>query len=1450
MTQIITIISNPPSNFPGIIINSKGAFLSSTAGLNPTVDAGFVGNVCVLTTNLTSPVFSEGINAPNIAIDVLGVVSIQAPLVTDETRQINARVTGLFDGASYTIDRQIILTGKYSGAGPVIVNQAPTAINISWNSGFEMGVIPEMTPVGTKVGILAAVDSLSDTISYLKVSGDNRFIVVNNEIRVALQLDFETGNTAPSIVVRATDNGGLIYERPVSMAISNINETPTAISISWLGDFVGGIIPENTEIGTNIATLWANDVDADELLTYFKTQGDARFTVVGSNIVVAQALNFEAGNNNVNMVIQVSDTGNLTYSRTVIMSVANVNEAPTGISLSWFGAYASGFIPESTPAGTNVATLSAFDPDSGDTFTFTKLSGDARFIVSGNNITVSEVLDYEVGSSIANIIVQVTDSEGLTFSATVNMNILNVNETPASLAVTWNAAFSGGTIISDTPVNSVLGTLSATDPDTNDVLTYSKVSGDNRFSVTGNTIVLVSDPSVGSTAPSIVVRVTDIADLSVDRTVNFNIQAAVVAGPAPAFTELKRSVTKNDVTYTFEADTLVGQYANGDYFAKSPVNIISISPNSVVQASITISDGRTFVNRTIHGVMINPGNAARYGMTTAQNIKGSNQGYDSLIPGTSLNGYTHDYNKDPSITGSPLVFAANAEGSVVKAISQLTGSQIPGSGRPLLKSMEVLTVVAEIPLAGALRPAIAVADKTAKIFLSHFDFSSNVLQNLPVPATVPPGMAISAAPPGFAATAAFVSRMHQVQYTQNTLSRNISPSDNHPEYGQDIGRRISDAMLQVHLTGTVAEKRPTCVGLVQIAADIQGRINEGGNFTVNGGGETWRKGPVVFAAAILAGSAAGTAMAATAAQTTRFTEDSQVYRTPSSYPDTPRAYNTTGGPPYFISGGTGYALNQIVTLVGGVFATPAQFTITAISATGGIPTAITLLNAPNYIEEPGSLAATTVNTGAGTGLRITNTRPFSGYLPLMVDDEEWTNNPTLPTLSGSNWNSVYRDIVMSAGFGQVLAARLLPSGQALWSNPAIFGYYDRVWSYEKNNNVNLSNGLSGFSWTMWNSYRNDTATTVPVVVSTDANSVPVQGSYTNGNYVFTRFDVLLDPTYMPSIADFIVKKNGVVQTIDRVYVHGSKIGVRITTAMVGSDTITFTYIPGATRLRNVRGINVAAFTDLFANNTTGARVPAPASINMVSNTNGNGVAAASQMIVDKDVDPATGTNIQRLMVGIIYRNRTVPAGSALLMGNGISPSTSNSLFQMIGSGIRCAFMGERLQFPLSLIQEANVDRAIWFTWDSTKAAAANGGQWLTVDGAPAVNGSPIWTANKLLSTAGLFPSGLGLYGATNATTYDGAIKAIWVHWETAAGTEIPQSASANPINGAVYGPNGSLGAHGENVIGVVPKLYFPMNLVEANSAGVLNRGSLRGKILKLKGAFDPDNDPAPFSLVV
>ncbi|MCZ8189102.1 MAG: cadherin domain-containing protein [Microcystis sp. LE19-338.1B] len=163
-------------------------------------------------------------------------------------------------------------------------------------------------------------------------------------------------------------------------------------------------------------------------------------------------------------------------------------------------------VPENSPLNTLVGTITATDADNNPlTYSITagnpNLDNDGISAFTINNSGQIRVADpddinFEVNP---NNPLTVTVSDGsLTDTAIITVNLTDVNETPNSPPVANDATFS---LVKTSPVNTTVGTVTATDPD-NNPLTYSITAGnldsdaDNikAFSINNSGVITVADP--------------------------------------------------------------------------------------------------------------------------------------------------------------------------------------------------------------------------------------------------------------------------------------------------------------------------------------------------------------------------------------------------------------------------------------------------------------------------------------------------------------------------------------------------------------------------------------------------------------------------------------------------------------------------------------------------------------------------------------------------------------------------------------------------------------------------------------------------------------------------------------------------------------------------------------------------------------------------------------------
>jgi len=121
-----------------------------------------------------------------------------------------------------------------------------------------------------------------------------------------------------------TDQRG--FTRPVGQAdigafeVQPTNQAPTAVALS------PATVAENAVLGTVVGTLTTTDPDTGDSHTYeLLTDADGRFALVGSQIVVAGPIDFEA-TPTLQITVRTTDGGGLSHTEVITITVANVLE--------------------------------------------------------------------------------------------------------------------------------------------------------------------------------------------------------------------------------------------------------------------------------------------------------------------------------------------------------------------------------------------------------------------------------------------------------------------------------------------------------------------------------------------------------------------------------------------------------------------------------------------------------------------------------------------------------------------------------------------------------------------------------------------------------------------------------------------------------------------------------------------------------------------------------------------------------------------------------------------------------------------------------------------------------------------------------------------------------------------------------------------------------------------
>ncbi len=288
------------------------------------------------------------------------------------------------------------------------------AVTINVNGiALSSSTVAENSASGTTVGTLTGASNGSDAVSFSLVSGtgstDNgSFSISGSSLLTAASFDFET-QSSYSIRVQLVNAIGGTYEQALTVTVTDVSESPTDIALS------ASSVAENSASGTTIGTLSCTDADSSSF-TYSLVFGtgdtdNASFSISDSTLSTAASFDYETATSK-SIRIQCSD-GTNTYSEAFTISITNVDEAPTDISLS-------SSTLSNPVSSTTVGTFSTTDADSGDSHTYSLTSGSDNFSVSGSTLNATSAF-LPPGSY--SITVRTTDSSSLTYDKTMTITV-------------------------------------------------------------------------------------------------------------------------------------------------------------------------------------------------------------------------------------------------------------------------------------------------------------------------------------------------------------------------------------------------------------------------------------------------------------------------------------------------------------------------------------------------------------------------------------------------------------------------------------------------------------------------------------------------------------------------------------------------------------------------------------------------------------------------------------------------------------------------------------------------------------------------------------------------------------------------------------------------------------------------------------------------------------------
>ncbi|MBZ6079364.1 cadherin domain-containing protein [Microvirga puerhi] len=217
------------------------------------------------------------------------VAKTNAPLALDATHEIRIAVS---DGVNTPHVQVFTITGT-----AVADNTDPHDVTLKNAAGTAVIALDENTAKGSLVGILGAVDGEGDAVSFTIKNSDGTFEIVQNatthayelKVKDAAKLDYETATDHKiSVTVIADDGFGGTSEQTFNLAINDVNEAPSGVTLS------GATVQEMAATGTVVGTLSTQDQDAGDTFTYsLLDDAGGRFAINGNKLVVKDGIKLD-----------------------------------------------------------------------------------------------------------------------------------------------------------------------------------------------------------------------------------------------------------------------------------------------------------------------------------------------------------------------------------------------------------------------------------------------------------------------------------------------------------------------------------------------------------------------------------------------------------------------------------------------------------------------------------------------------------------------------------------------------------------------------------------------------------------------------------------------------------------------------------------------------------------------------------------------------------------------------------------------------------------------------------------------------------------------------------------------------------------------------------------------------------------------------------------------------
>ena len=303
---------------------------------------------------------------------------------------------------------------------PTDINLSSMSFNENISAGSEIATINTVDPDSTgsfTYSLVSEATTSALAVTFQNVGGGNKYFIDGQQQSV---LELIEGNTYNfnwssssnhpfrlSTTSDGTHNGGVEYTTGVT--VDTVNHITTII-VSNSAPTLYYYCQHHAGMG-GIANITTDD--------------NNHFEIVGDKLKIKNSPDYET-KSTYNIRIKSEDESNNTYTEKFTLTVNDITEAPTDITLS------SMSFEENIPVGSDIATISTTSPDNGGSFTYSLVSGtgdsdNSYFEIVNDKLLIKISPDYGTKNNYT-IRLKTQTVNLLTYEKSFNLTVNNIHE--------------------------------------------------------------------------------------------------------------------------------------------------------------------------------------------------------------------------------------------------------------------------------------------------------------------------------------------------------------------------------------------------------------------------------------------------------------------------------------------------------------------------------------------------------------------------------------------------------------------------------------------------------------------------------------------------------------------------------------------------------------------------------------------------------------------------------------------------------------------------------------------------------------------------------------------------------------------------------------------------------------------------------------------------------------